>query len=84
MPIVLDLDTLERIANLSNPHMKAMNEAITAAYPDNPDGMYTLAFAFQLGVVLQTMGPEVRPAVADLINHLLAKSHIGYKLVPTA
>ena len=35
MAIVLDQETLQRIADLSNPHMKAMKEAITAAYPDN-------------------------------------------------
>jgi hypothetical protein len=77
----IDMQLLERIAALSNPHMKAINDAVTAAFPDNnPDQMYTLAFAFQLGVLLNALNDADRPHAVDTINLLLAKTS-GYRLV---
>jgi hypothetical protein len=77
----IDKQLLERIAALSTPHMKAVNDAVTAAFPDdNPDQMYTLAFAFQLGVLLNALDDTDRPHAIDTINSLLAKTS-DYRLV---
>jgi hypothetical protein len=72
---------LERIAALSNPHMKAINDAVSAAFPDsNPDQMYTLALAFQLGTLLNALNDADRPRAVDTINSLLAQTS-AYRLV---
>ena len=76
----LDEQLLKRIAALSNPHMKAINDAVTAAYPDHPDTMYTVALAFHLTTLLNAINPVDRPAVVDLINQFLAKTKLGYRL----
>jgi hypothetical protein len=83
MPTI-DQQTLDRIANLSTPHMKALNEAITAAYPDNPDAMYAVAFALQFSAMIYAMSPEARSVIVGLTNMILEKSRTGYKLVPLA
>ena len=77
---VITQEILERIAALSNPHMKAINDAVTAAYPNDPDAMYTLALAFHLATLLSALDPADRPAAVDLINGFLAKSKLGYRL----
>jgi hypothetical protein len=77
----LDEQLLKRIAALSNPHMKAINDAVTAAFPDsNPDQMYTLALTFQLGALLHALADADRPHAVDTINWLLAKTS-GYRLM---
>lgn len=78
---MLDLQLMQRIAALSNPHMKSMNDAVTDAFPDdNPDQMYTIALAFQLGVLLNALNPADRPQAVETINSLLAE--VGrYRLV---
>jgi hypothetical protein len=75
---VLAIEILQRIAALTNPHMKAVNDDITAAFPDHPDAMYTIAIAFNLITLLQALNPADRPAAVDLLNQLLTK--IGYRL----
>lgn len=75
---IITAETIERIAALSTPHMKAVNDAITAAFPDHPDAMYTVALAFQLCVLLQTLNSANRSSAIHLINGFLAK--LGYRL----
>ena len=36
MVIVLDTEMLSLVADVSNPHMKSINEALTAEYPTMP------------------------------------------------
>ena len=74
----LTVEMLQRIAALTNPHMKAVNDDITAAFPDHPDAMYTVAMAFNLMTLLQALNPADRPAAVDLLNQLLTK--VGYRL----
>jgi hypothetical protein len=81
MPISLSAEMLDMIADVSNPHMKAINEALTAEYPDNSDAAYTAMMAFQLCALLNALNPSVRLQAVDLINDLLVKSQTGYKLV---
>jgi hypothetical protein len=74
-------ELMERIAALSNPHMRAINDAVTAAFPDHhPDQIYTLALAFHLGVLLNALNETDRPHAVNTINSLLAKTS-AYKLV---
>jgi hypothetical protein len=69
-------ESLERIAELSNPHMRAMNEDLTEEFPDSPDAVYTAAFAFQLCVLLQNLRADDLPEAVNLINALLAKTQL--------
>lgn len=77
---VLSQKTIEHIAALSNPHMRAINDAVTAAYPDHPDAMYTVALTFQLVTLLSALDPVDRSAAVELINEFLALSSLGYRL----
>jgi hypothetical protein len=42
MAIVLDTEMLSLVADVSNPYMKSINEALTAEYPDDADAAYTV------------------------------------------
>ena len=81
MPFSLTLETLNLIADVATPHMKAISEDLTAEYPDDPDAAYTAMLAFQLCTLLNALKPSVRPQAVDLINDLLVKFQTGYKLV---
>jgi hypothetical protein len=76
----LDIPTLTLIADISTPHMKAINEAVTAAFP-NDSTAYTLAMGVQLSALLYVLDPTVRPKAVEAINRLLEKNRSGYKLV---
>ena len=79
---IIDVETLDRIAGLSTPHMKAINEALEEAFPDqNLDGLYTAALAFHLSALLYALDPVDRPEAISSINSFLAKLGAGYKLV---
>jgi hypothetical protein len=66
---------IARIADLTNPHMKAVNDAVTAAFPNHPDEMYTVALCFQLVVLLKAFhDPEERSRVLALANEFLVKA----------
>jgi hypothetical protein len=73
---------VKHLAALSNPHMKAINDAVTAAYPEHPDEMFTAAFAFHLCVLLNALDPADRPDAVAMINGFLANGHLGYRLQP--
>lgn len=81
MAISLDIPTLTLIADISTPHMKAINEAVTAAFPNDSDAAYTLALGVQLSALLYVLDPTVRPKAVEAINRLLEKNRSGYKLV---
>jgi hypothetical protein len=81
MAISLDIPTLTLIADISTPHMKAINEAVTAAFPNDSDLAYTLALGVQLSALLYVLDPTVRPKAVEAINRLLEKNRSGYKLV---
>jgi hypothetical protein len=71
---------IAQIAELTSPHMKALNDAVSAAFPDHPDEMYTVALAFNLVVLLKAFSnPDERARVVALINEFLAKA--DYRLV---
>jgi hypothetical protein len=77
----INTQLLERIATLSSPHMKAINDAVSAGFPDNnPDQMYTIALTFQLGVLLHALEAADRQSAIITINSLLAQTS-GYRLV---
>jgi hypothetical protein len=78
----ITLETVNHLAALSNPHMKAINDAITAAYPEHPDAMYTAALAFHLCTLLNALDPADRPDAVKLINEFLTNTHLGYRLQP--
>jgi hypothetical protein len=71
---------LQLLADISNPHMKALNDDITAEYPDFPDEAFTGAFALQLGVLLASLSDDNRPHAVKLINDFLANAGVGYRL----
>ena len=81
MAINLDIPTLTLLADISTPHMKAINEAVAAAFPDDPDAACTLALGIQLSALLYVLDPTVRPKAVEAINRLLEKNRSGYKLV---
>jgi hypothetical protein len=75
------LSMLEQISEISTPHMKAINEAVEAAFPGvNPDVMHTAALGFQLGALLRALNDEARPEAVELINKMLSTSEVGYAL----
>jgi len=72
-------DVLERLSEISNPHMKAINEAVEEAFPNiHPDVTYTAALGFQLLVLLHSANGETRPKTVAIINSLIET--IGYQL----
>ena len=74
-------DVLERLSEISTPHMRAINEAVEEALPNiHPDVSYTAALGFQLSVLLQALNDEARPQAVTLINSMLEKIEIGYRL----
>jgi hypothetical protein len=78
----ITLETVTHLAALSNPHMKAINDAVTAAYPEHPDVMYTAALAFHLCTLLDALNPADRPDAVAMINDFLANADLGYRLQP--
>jgi hypothetical protein len=84
MTITITEAMLKRLAEISSPHMKAINEAVEDAFPDiHPDMTYTAAFGLQLGVLLQSCADgEQRAAVVRLLNQFAAQ--VGYRLVETS
>jgi hypothetical protein len=76
--------------------MKAINDAVTAAYPEHPDAMYTAALAFHLCTLLSALDPADgravfphpaftkthRPDAVAVINGFLANARLGYRLQP--
>jgi hypothetical protein len=71
----LTMEMIERITTLANPHMKALNDDVTAAFPN---AMYTAALALNLIILLHALDPEDRPDAVHLINQFLVKA--GYRL----
>lgn len=75
---LITLETLQQVSDLSTPHMRAMNDAITEAFPEHPDAMFTVGLTFSLCVLLDSLNPTDRPHAIDLINQLLGQR--GYRL----
>jgi hypothetical protein len=71
---------VQHIAEITNPHLKAINEDITEAYPEQPDMAYTLAIGFAVAVLLNALKPEKRASAVDGINVLTRFT--GYALTP--
>jgi hypothetical protein len=44
-------DVIARISEIEVPHGKALNEDISAEFPDNPDDAYTLAVGFSVATL---------------------------------
>ena len=80
--INITIETMKHLAALSLPHMKAINDAITAAYPEHPDAMYAAALGFHLGVLLNALNPADRPDAVAMINGFLASARLDYRLLP--
>jgi hypothetical protein len=77
----IDMQLLKYLSELSTPHMKKINDAVTEAFPDTPDQAYTLAIGFQLCVLLDSLNEDDRPRAVEGINLLLAQQG-KYRLVP--
>ena len=72
---------MRHIAEITNPHLKAINDDLTEAYPGQPDMAYTLAIGFGLSVLLTAFSnPTKRANVVDGIN--LLTRFTGYVLTP--
>jgi hypothetical protein len=72
MITTIPIETVRQLSEISNSRMKAINDAITEAFPDCPDQMYTAALAFQLCALLNALNPADRPSAVELINSFLA------------
>jgi hypothetical protein len=46
--------------------MRALNEAVTAAFPDAPDEMYTAALGFGLATLFFSLDQAERPSASIL------------------
>ena len=74
----IDGQLLMRIGAVSIPHMKAMRDAVVAAFPDDdPDRIYALALGFQLDTLLGALkrpcaGIDNRKLAVDELNTWLA------------
>jgi hypothetical protein len=74
------MELLQQIVELTTPHMKAVNDAVTEAFPDqNPDAMYTVALGFHLGSLIRALDPDEVPRAVDLLNSLLIQ--VNYRIV---
>ena len=79
--VTIDMALIKEINALTTPHLKALNETITARWPVAPDMYVTLAIAWQVSVLLGSLSdPEERLRMVDGIN-LLTK-HTGYAMTP--
>jgi hypothetical protein len=75
---------LKHIATLSDPHAKAINEAVTAAFPKaDSRPMHALVLAYQLGILLHAFDRDGGDNPIHTINVILARAG-GYKLINTA
>jgi hypothetical protein len=80
--LIIDNHMWKRIIAVTDPHIDAIKGAVTAAFPDNPEEMYTVALALHLGVILHILDIDRKLAV-DTINAILVKAN-GYKLIDSA
>src|SRR5262249_9024633 len=62
---LITLETLQQVSDLSTPHMRAMNDAITEALPEHPDAMFTVGLTFSLCVLLDSLNPTDRRDRSD-------------------
>jgi hypothetical protein len=62
---------LTEIADITTPHLKALNEAVTGRWPEAPDEYFTYAVAFTLCVLLTDLNLSDRyKAVESLCDQL--------------
>ena len=74
-------DVIRRISEIEAPHGRALNEDISAEFPDNPDDAYTLAVGFSVATLLGSCGDTVERAhVVDGLNAMVCRT--GYALTP--
>jgi hypothetical protein len=67
--------TLQHVATVATPHMRAILAAITADFPAQSDAMFTTAIALYLSVLLAELAPERRAREIDHINLFLTQAH---------
>jgi hypothetical protein len=74
---------LKHIATLSEPHAKAINDAVTAAFPHaDPRPMHALVLAHQLGLLLHAFDRDGGDNPIHTVNVILARAG-GYMLINT-
>jgi hypothetical protein len=71
--------TLQHVATLATPHMRAILNEVTAAFPRQSDAMFTTAIAAYLTALLAELAPAHRAREIDHINLFLTT--MGYKLI---
>ena len=77
----LNVQVIANIADITNPHMKALNIDITKAFPEQPDMAYTVAMGFAVSVLLASFSdPETQMSVVDGVNFMV--KHQGFALTP--
>ena len=77
----INMELMQQISDLTTPHMKAVNDAVTEAFPEqDPDAVYTSALGFHLCVLIQSLNPTDRPQAIDLLNSMLTEM-VNYRLV---
>jgi hypothetical protein len=65
------LQEMEQLVELAVPHITAMYETFTDAFPDKPLKMQMTMVAFLLSAVLRSLTPDQRESTIDFINKLL-------------
>jgi hypothetical protein len=79
--VTITRELLHEIAALTNPLLKALNEAVTERWPDAPDMHLTLAIGWGVSVMLGNLSdPSHRQSAVDGINALVR--HTGFALTP--
>jgi hypothetical protein len=79
--VTITKELMTDIAAITTPHLKRLNEQITAKWPDAPDMHVTLAIGFIVSVLLGALSdPQERMSAADGISAIVR--HTGFALTP--
>ena len=81
--VVFDVtpEVADRLYGILIPHLKALNEEITEAYPEHPDMALAVALGGAIGTLLSSFSdPTNRVVMADGMN-IMART-AGYALTP--
>jgi hypothetical protein len=73
-------DLLKHVSSIIKPHLWAIDDAVTEAYPDHRDAAYTLALAYALAILVETSEVSAKMAVVDNINAVMR--NVGFALTP--
>jgi hypothetical protein len=79
--VIVTTELLHEIAEITTPHLKALNEDITERFPVAPDMYVALAIGFIVSVLLGNLSnPEERMSAAAGITSVVR--YTGFALTP--